>query len=103
MVVLLDALSRLTAVNFPQGNLLNQWNAWLKQLERLLQKDEELRNIIETLRQQADQPLRALPGTHHSMSSPQQEPKIIHIDDFIKKSVKTIPPPQTNNTLPPPS
>lgn len=85
MVVMLDVLSRITAVNFPHGNLAHQWAARVKQLEKLLEEDEELRNIIETLKHQTPPPIRALPGASPSMGATQAPPKIIHIDDFIKK------------------
>ncbi|SFM84301.1 PAC2 family protein [Thermodesulforhabdus norvegica] len=85
MVVMLDVLSRMTAVNFPHGNLDRQWAIRLKQLEKLLQEDEELRNLIETLKHQSHQPFRALPGAPPSLNAPESPPKIIHIDDFIKK------------------
>lgn len=91
MAHLIGVISKITGANFPAGSLMEQWNMRVKQLEKLIEEDEELRNLIDTLKHQERPSIRALPPPE-SMTVPPQPPKIIHIDEFIRKKR------ETNNT-----
>ncbi len=84
IVHLLEVINYITGAEFLTSELNRRWNNRLKSLEKLLQNDEELKGILETLRQKDNGLSRALPSPT-TMTSSKPSQKVIRMDEFIKR------------------
>ena len=87
MAQLLDVLGRISGVFFDTGDLLDRWAVRVKNIEKILEEDEELRSVLEALKEKEKEeksPSKALPATS-SMTTTPAKPKVIRIDEFIRR------------------
>ncbi len=84
IVHLLEAINHITGVEFSTRELKKRWDNRLRSLEKLLQNDDELKSILETLRQKESDFSRALPSPA-TMTSSRSSQKVIRMDEFIKR------------------
>ncbi len=81
---LFDVINILTDANFSTEELLDKWEIKRRELEKLLSNDEELKGVLNSIKQKEQKPFKALPSAS-SMAPDHATTKIINIEEFIKR------------------